>query len=52
MILEKIGSEIWVSWQHIAPIVFRLTGNDNMHKRLKEFYFRLDPTTDCRVSCP
>ena len=33
------------------PILFILTGNDDMHESSKEFEIRPDPTTDCRVSC-
>ena len=34
------------------PILFILTGNDNMQERSEEFETRQNPTTDCRVSCP
>ena len=33
-------------------IIFILTGNDDIHKKLDEFEIRPDPTTDHRVSCP
>ena len=32
-------------------ILFILAGNDDMHKRSKEFKILQDPTTDCGVSC-
>ena len=31
---------------------FHTAGNDDMHESSDEFEFRLDWTTDCRVSCP
>ena len=36
----------------IDPILFKLTGNEDMHNILDEFKFRPDRTTDDRVSCP
>ena len=36
----------------IDPILFKLTGNEDMHNILDEFKFRLDRTTDYRVSFP
>ena len=36
----------------IDPILFKLTGNEDMHNILDEFEFRLDRTTNYRVSCP
>ena len=36
----------------IDPILFKLTGNEDMHNILDEFEFRPDRTTDYRVSCP
>ena len=36
----------------IDRILFKLTGNEDMHNILDEFEFRLDWTTDYRVSCP
>ena len=33
-------------------IIFKLTGNDDIHKSLDEFEIRADSTTDHRVSCP
>ena len=34
------------------PILFILTGNDDMHESSEEFEFLPDLTTDCGVSCP
>ena len=34
------------------PILFILTGNDDMHESLEEFEIRLDLNTDCGASCP
>ena len=34
------------------PILFILTGNDDMHESSEDFEFLPDPTTDCGVSCP
>ena len=36
----------------IDPIVFKLTGNGDMHSILDEFEFRPDRTNDYIVSCP
>ena len=36
----------------IDPILFKLTGNEDMHNILDEFKFRPDWTTDYGVSCP
>ena len=36
----------------IDPILFKLTGNEDMHNILDEFEFRPDQTTDYGVSCP
>ena len=36
----------------IDPILFKLTGNEDMHNILDEFKFRPDRTTDYGVSCP
>ena len=36
----------------IDPILFKLTGNEDMHNILDEFEFRPDRTTDYGVSCP
>ena len=36
----------------IDPILFKLTGNEDMHNILDEFEFRQDRTTDYGVSCP
>ena len=36
----------------IDPILFKLTGNEDMHNILDEFEFRPDLTTDYGVSCP
>ena len=36
----------------IDPILFKLTGNEEMHNILEEFEFRPDRTTDYGVSCP
>ena len=36
----------------IDPILFKLTGNEDMHNILDEFKFRLDRTTDYGVSFP
>ena len=36
----------------LGAILFILTGNDDIHKRLDEFEIWPDPTTDHRVSCP
>ena len=36
----------------IDPILFKLTGNEDMHNILDEFEFRPDRTTNYRVSCP
>ena len=36
----------------IDPILFKLTGNEDMHNILDEFEFRPDRTTDYRVSYP
>ena len=36
----------------IDPILFKLTGNKDMHNILDEFEFRPDRTTDYGVSCP
>ena len=36
----------------IDPILFEIAGNEDMHNILDEFEFRLDRTTDYRVSCP
>ena len=33
-------------------IFFFLAGIKDIHKRLDEFQFRHDPTTNCRDSCP
>ena len=33
-------------------ILFILAGNDDMRESSKVFEIRLDPTTDCGVSCP
>ena len=33
-------------------ILFILTGNDDVHKRLNEFEIQPDPTTDHIASCP
>ena len=35
----------------IDPILFKLTGNEDMHNILDEFEFRPDRTTDYGVSC-
>ena len=36
----------------IDPILFKLTGNEDMHNILDEFKFWPDQTTDYGVSCP
>ena len=36
----------------IYPILFKLTGNEDMHNILDEFEFRPNRTTDYGVSCP
>ena len=36
----------------IDPILFKLTGNEDMHNILDEFEFWPDRTTDYGVSCP
>ena len=36
----------------IDLILFKLTGNEDMHNILDEFEFRPDRTTDYGVSCP
>ena len=36
----------------IDPILFKLTGNKDMHNILDEFEFRPNRTTDYGVSCP
>ena len=36
----------------IDPILFKLTGNEDMHNILDEFKIRPDLTTDYGVSCP
>ena len=36
----------------IDPILFKLTGNEDMHNILDEFEFRPDRSTDYGVSCP
>ena len=36
----------------IDPILFKLTGNEDVHNILEEFEFRPDRTTDYGVSCP
>ena len=36
----------------IDPILFKLTGNDDVHNILDEFEFWPDQTTDYGVSCP
>ena len=36
----------------IYPILFKLTGNEDMHNILDEFEFRPDLTTNYGVSCP
>ena len=36
----------------IDPILFKLAGKEDMHNILDELDFRLDQTTDYRVSCP
>ena len=36
----------------IDSILFKLTGNEDMHNILDEFEFWPDRTTDYRVSCP
>ena len=36
----------------IDPILFKLTGNEDVHYILDEFEFRPDRTTDYGVSCP
>ena len=36
----------------IDPILFKLTGNEDMHNILDEFEFLPDRTNDYGVSCP
>ena len=36
----------------LDQILFKLAGNDDIHKSLDEFEISPDPTTDHRVSCP
>ena len=61
-------SDHWFPWQQIVSlfgkrccnfffvvldgILFKLTGNDDIHKSMDEFEIRPDLTTDHRVRCP
>ena len=50
VIMEKTVSPLFLDCFY--PILFILAGNDDMHESSEEFEIRLDPTTDCGVSCP
>ena len=50
VIMEKTVSPLFSAVFH--PILFILSGNDDMHESLDGFEFRPDWTTDCGVSCP
>ena len=50
VMMGKTVSPLFLAVFHL--ILFILAGNDDMHESLDEFEFRLDWTTNCRVSCP
>ena len=55
MATDRVMIEKWCGHFFSAvfyPILFILTGNDDMHESLEEFELRPDPTTECGVSCP
>ena len=50
VIMEKMMVPIFLGCFY--PILFILACKDDMHESSEEFEIRLDPTTDCGVSCP
>ena len=50
VIMEKTMLPLFLGCFYMIRLI--LTGNDDVHKSSEEFEIRLDPTTDCCVSCP
>ena len=50
--LERLKIDVAPFSRLFYPIVFILTGNDDIHESFEEFEICPDPITDCRVCCP